>query len=276
MIVTTNENYLLSPILDHKTKYDLGGIEIHISKDWENNLRLRNCQLGVVEAVPELNPLQLAVGDMVFTHHLVFQSDIAKRRGFNLNPHAEIDGKKIFRVKPELIYLKFVGEDVQQLGTVIIVGPVSQEDESATIKELGNFKDRGRIIYPTEGYEVGDIVMVEKNALYPLEIKGRTIFKIYRKEIVGVLDGEDVIPADGRLLLLDHEHFYESEYLDLTGIAQENTILSEVVKVGNMEKICANNFRPGQKLLRYRNYGIKYKDMYLVGVQNGNIHAIIQ
>lgn len=276
MIKSLNEQYLLSPILDHKTKVDIAGIEILISKDWENNLRLRNCQMGIVEAIPEENPLRLSVGDIVFTHHFVFNLDIGRNRSFIFRPHVEVDGKKIFRADPRTIFLKLEGDEITQLGDVIVLAPVPYNEQASTFDLVGHFKDRGRIIYPTEGYEVGDVVLVEKNALYPLDLRGKNVFKIYRGEIVGKITGEEVLPAPGRVLLVDEEEYLQSDFLDLSEVqAQGSVVKAEILKVGDMKGICANEFKAGDKILRGRNYGIRFNNQFLVAVVNGNILGIL-
>lgn len=275
MIKTTSDHYLLSPILDHKEKYDLNGTEIYIAKDYENNLRSRNCQIGIVESVPENNILNLEIGDKVFVNHFTFHGDIGDNRSFELAQHIEYDEKKIFRVPPMKILFKYNDDVIELVGKTIILEAVySDEETTSGIKlEKKLYKDRGRVIYGNDEYKVGQVVFVERNALYDLELKGKNYFKVFSYEIAGIEEGDIIIPTDGRVVLEDEDNL-RSDFLDLSLVKKESTVKSKIIRKG---KLSRNDdwVKEGDIVLRGRDYGVKYKNQYIVALADENIHGVL-
>lgn len=274
MIKTKRYHYLLSPILDHKEKYDLNGIEIHIAKEYENNLRSRNCQIGIVEAVPETNPLNLEIGDRVFVNHFTFHGDIGDNRAFELEEHVDYEGKKIFKVPEKKILFKYNNEVIQVVGNTIILEAIYSEAQTSSVIKVDpkQYKDRGRVIYGNDDYKVGQTVFVERNALYDLELKGEKYFKVFSNEIVGIEQGDEILPTEGRVVLEDEESF-TSDFLDLSFVKKKGTVKAKIVKKG---KISKNNdwIKEGDIVLRGRDYGVRYKNQYIVTLADENIHGV--
>lgn len=277
MLQTTTENYLLSPILDHKEKYDLGGIEIQIVKNYENNLRSRNCQLGIVEAVTKENPLNLHLGDIVFTYHFAFHGDIGSNKSFKFNKHTEYNGKKIFRVPPSSIYFKYNNENIELVGdTMILEEMMSPEiSPSGLYLESKPYKDRGRVVYSSDDTIVGLTVFVDTNALYALELKDKKYFKVLAKEVVGVIYDDEIFPTSGRVLLQDEPDVTLREDLELDlSLAKKKTIVkSEVIRTGILSKE-ESVIKVGDTVLRARDYGVKYKNQVVVKVEDENIIGV--
>lgn len=276
---TTTDNYILSPILDHKEKYDLGGHEILIVKDYENNLRRRNCQLGIVEAIPTLNPLKLSLGDIVFVHHFSFHGDIGQGRSFTLRPHAEVEGKKIFRLPVQNIFFRYNEEIIEPLGDIIILEEMysPSESKSGLILESKPYKDRGRIVSASDDTMVGKVVFVEPNSLYPLELKDKAYFKIFENEIVGYFEDDVLFPAKGRVLLQDFEEDIFKNDLDLSMIRKTNCIRATVIRTGDLDKVQHHDewIKKGDTVLRFRNYGVKYEGQVIVALADDNIHGVL-
>ena len=279
MLKTTTENYILSPILDHKEKIDLGGTELTIVKEFENNLRRRNCQLGIVEALTKENPLNLSLGDIVFVHHFTFHGDIGKNKSFTLRDHAEVDGKKIFRVPVINIFFKFNNEVVEPTGDVVVLEEMHSPDKSDKGFDLISepYKDRGRVVYAKDESIIGKVVFVEKNALYPLEIKGYDYFKIFENEIVGFLEEGQIYPAKGRILLEDFPDDIMKGDLDLSLIKKTNDVRSTVIRTGELDKIQKYDdwIKKGDTVLRSRSGGIKYENQVIVALADDNIHGVL-
>lgn len=279
MLRTTTENYILSPVLDHKEKIDLGGQEILIVKNYENNLRRRNCQIGVVEAVPQENPLKLKVGDTVFVHHFTFHGDIGQGRSFTLRPHADHEGKKIFRVPVVNIFFKYNDETIEAMGNVVILEEMYSPSKSSIGLELESkqYKDRGKVIYAADESIIGKVVFVEPNALYPLEIKNKSYFKIFEDEIVGYFEDDQLYPAKGRVLLQDFEEDTTKNDLDLSLVKKTNSVRATVIRTGQLDEKQHHNewIKKGDTVLRFRNYGVKYEGQVIVALADDNIHGVL-
>lgn len=271
MIRTITEKYILSPILDHKEKYDLGGIEIYISKEFENNLRQRNCQLGVVEVLTPENPLKLSLGDIVFVNHFTFHGDIGADKSFTLNHHVEYEGKKLFTAEMRDIYFKYNDNKVEALPNFLIVEGSKSADktDSGIFIEQTQYKDRGTIIYADDESMIGKEIYVENYALYPLDLRGEDLYRVNVNDVVGYMENSKFIPANGRVVLEDIEEL-TSSFLDLSMVKKPTTVKSKIIKKG----ICAkeyDNFNEGDIVLRGRGYGVKYNDHYVVSFDSENI-----
>lgn len=276
MLTTTTENYLLSPIIDHKEKYSLGDIEIQIVKNYENNLRSRNCQLGIVEALTEENPLNLCLGDIVFVHHFTFHGDIGANRAFKFNNHIDYEGKKIFRVPAHNIFFKYNDNNIEVVGDTMILEEVMspQMSPSGLYLESTQYKDRGRVIYSSDDTLVGMTVFVDTNALYPLELKDKKYFKVFGKEVVGMIYDDELFPTKGRVLLEDEPDKVLRGDLDLSLAKKETIIKSKVIRSGILSKEeCV--IKIGDTVLRARDYGIKYKNQVVVKVEDENIIGVL-
>lgn len=272
MIKTNNENYFLSPILDHKEKYDLGGIEIKIAKDYENNLRSRNCQLGIVESLTDRNPLGLEVGDLVFVNHFTFMGDIGHDRSFMLKEHFEYDGKLLFPVNPQNILFKYNNEDIEPVGDTVIVEEVLSEEQtpSGIILDVKPYKDRGRVIFALDGSLLGETVIVDQHALYALELKGKNYYKVRYSEIAAILRNDSVAPSFNRIVVRDCDKQVKSE-LDLSFMKQPNTRESVIVSVGEINHPRHLWAATGRKILRFSNSGIPVGDYEIVSLDEDRI-----
>ncbi len=271
------EHYLLSPILDHKERYDLNGTEIIITKDWENNLRSRNCQLGIVEGLSETNPLGLCLGDVVFVNHFTFHGDIGADRSFTLNVHADHEETKIFKVPIRNIYFKYNDKKIEPIGKVLIVEQVLTPDHSEEGLTLiqSNYKDRGKVIYAKDTQMVGKIVLVDTNALYALELKDYDYYKIFDSEVVGYFEKGELYPYGNRVLLEDQEEERKHDILDLSQLKNSRTVKAKVIRKGSLSKHL-NFVNEGDTVVRFRNYGISDKKQVIVAMDEDNIHAVVK
>lgn len=279
MIRTTTENYILSPILDHKEKYDLGGVEIYMAKDWENNLRRRNCQLGIVEALTPENPLNLCLGDIVFVHHFTFHGDIGADRSFTLNHHTLFEGKMLFKSPIRDIYFKYNNNQVEAINGIAVLEGLMSPQYSPSGLELPQtqYKDRGRIIYHSDYSMVGKEVLVESNALYEVELNNEIYYRVREDEIVAEIKDEQAYPTKGRVLLEDHKDDLMKGDLDFSMVKKTNTIKSTVIRTGELDKVQKHDewIKEGDTVLRFRNYGIKFNNQVVVALADDNIHGII-
>jgi hypothetical protein len=279
MIKPTNDNYILSPIIDHKENYEIGDVKLKIVKDYENNLRSRNCQLGIVEALSSENKLNLKVGDTVFVHHFTFHWDIGGERSFTFQKYFEMDGKMLFPVHFKKIFFKYNDGDIEPLGTNMIVEEVTPEqDKDAIIKiEQKPFKDRARVIYSQDTSLIGFVVMVDTNALYPLEIKGKNYFKINDYEISAVISGDEAYPAKNWVLLEDENDEFTSSIpdLDLSFVKRPNTTKAKIIRTGILTNEFVDWIKADDIVVRHRNAGVKFNNQWLVNLHSDNIHVVM-
>ncbi|WP_298845481.1 hypothetical protein [uncultured Clostridium sp.] len=269
--------------MDHKEKIDLGGQEIFIAKDWENNLRTRNCQLGIVECLTTNNPLNLCLGDIVFVNHFTFHGDIGENRSFTLIDHVKHDGKLLFKVPVRNIYFKYNEGQIEPIGDMVIIESILTDATSSIGLELqqAQYKDRGKVVYAKDTSLIGKTVLVEKNALYGIEIKQENLFKVMKEEIAGIIESfegeEEIFPTAGRVLLEDHDDEIKSSFIDLSMVKRGNTIKAKVIRCGELDKVQRLDewIKDGDMVLRFRSYGVRFKDQVIVALADDNIHGVI-
>lgn len=187
--------YLIEGLLDHKEKRDVGGVEFHIAKNFENNLRERNPILGIVHDVSKHNPLKLKKGDNVIVSHWSFYGDIGKDKSYQSQEFVEVDGKKLFRVHQNDIFFTYNNDEIKPVGTILGVEKVEDTIEQFGIVSTILHNDRGRVIYPNCGVEKGTEVLLEKHALYEIEFNKKKFYRIRENEIVGIIH-EEAIPKE--------------------------------------------------------------------------------
>lgn len=281
MIKITNDSYLLSPIIDHKLKYDLGGIEIQIEKQYENNLRLRNCQLGIVEAIPAENPLSLSLGDIVFVHHLTFQRGINRGMDFIKEQHVLFRGKELYQCPARSVFFKYNEKTITPTGDVVIVEGVKIPAKELYEGSLEYYPNMASVVFPTEHFDEGDILFVETHAMYPIDLPGCKFFKIYRSEIVAQIGaGNVVVPGMGRVVVLDEDAIVRST-LDLSMVPKEPTVKSKIVALGSMHDEKRNKFldpnclKLGQRVLRARASGTFVNGVTVLNILDGSIKGVL-
>lgn len=238
MIVANKETYILS-MIDHKSTYELTpDISIEVDKSFENNLRERNPQLGKVEAMPDENPLQLAIGDIVAVNHFVFYGDVGKERAFTLQDHTVLDGVKLFRVYLRQIFFKYNYKKTEPVGDFTLV-----EKITTPIEKFGvYFGEETKIM--NNGVEV----LTLPNALYSITLDKVEYFKIRKDEIVATIVDGIVTPVDGCLIV---EYFKEPEP-KFFGIKRDNNLRAKIISSRLM------GFNPGDEIQVYRNQGVEY------------------
>lgn len=260
-----NGNYLLKGELKQKEEYDLGiGQPIYIAKEYENNLRDRNPQIGEVMALPDENPLNLKVGDRVFVNHMVFYGEIgATSKDYVLQDHVTHNGEKLFSCPVKDIYYNIVDEQLTPVGEILLMEVIEEEEEQSGIY-LGTTKrkDRAVVIDGNGQYEKGDLLLVESNALYPLTFNKQDYYRLRASEVMAVVKGEEIIPTKGRIVVKDLIEEKKS-VLDLSFMRQVKEVESEVIAIG--EGIW--EFEVGDIAIRRQSRGLKYNGYTILTIQ---------
>jgi len=262
-MIANKGTYLLSPIL-HKDSYQLtDDITIAIDKSFENNLRERNPQLGMVEAVPEDNWLNLEVGDTVAVNHFTFYGDIGKDKSFEFRDHFELNGKKYFRSTDFQMFFKYNNQTPETFPNYILCSYDIEVEE-----HFGVYFGEKQTIRCTHGVYEGKEVLVLKNAMYLITLDKKSYYKVRMDEVVwvnGKVVGENLLVR--RLPEKEHEIF--------------------TLKTNNQTAIALtslNDIMVGDVLQIYRNQGIETPQGYcipyesIIGVWNDheakNIHHL--
>lgn len=241
--------YLLS-MIDHKSEYQLNDdITLQIDKTFENNLRERNPQLGMVEAICEENDLNLKVGDIVAVQHFTFYGDIGTNKSFELKEHVVHDGKKLFRAYEWQIFFTYNDNVAQPIGNFILCETVDEDkSQSGIILESKPHKNKAIVTHGDNDLKPGDIVLVLDNALYSITLDKHEYFKVKKDEVVAILKGDEIIPINGNVVI---EYLPEKEnLLDLSWCKKINNITAKK--------------ESGELLQVYRNQGVKYQDKRII------------
>ncbi len=269
--------YILSPIF-HKDEVELTpDVTLKVDKSYTNNLRDRNPQLGIVEAIcEEANPLGLTVGDIVCCNHFTFYGDIGANRGFNLQPHVEHEGKLLFKVSPFNIFFKYNGGAVEPLGDIVICTDVAERDilgfnpNEVTFFHNTEFEQRGKVLCGT-GFEEGDEVLTLRSSMYLIELDRRDYFKCRRSEIVAVVRDGVAYPTEGNFIIEYLPDEYQNGYSPLlwgTGVQVSNNVTARVVS-GTCNPDLVVGRAVGANLVQaYRNQGVQFGNQWIVNKDN--------
>lgn len=227
MKLPNNSNYMLS-MVNHKGTYQLTeDIELKISKDYENNLRERNPQLGRVEAVPEDNPYNLQVGDIVAVNHFTFYGDIGKDRAFNLQEHVEIEGVKLFRVALRQIYFKYNDQIPEPCEDFILCRQIEEETTASGIHLISK-PEKNRAIVTHGDWKDKEVLLLD-NALYLVTLDRVDYYKVRKDEVVAFIENGDAIPINKNIVV---EYVPEKGHplFDLSLMKKPNNLMAKVIK----------------------------------------------
>lgn len=241
--------YLLS-MIDHKAEYQLNDdITLQIDKTFENNLRERNPQLGIVEALPDDNFYNLKIGDTVVVHHFTFYGDIGANKSFQLQDHITCEGKKLFRVYEWGIFCTYNNGKIQPVDNFILCNTVDEDkSQSGIILESKPHKNKAIVTYGDNDLKAGDTVLVLDNALYSITLDKHEYFKVKKDEVVAILKGDEIVPVNGNMII---EYLPEKEnMLDLSWCKKTNNVTAKK--------------ESGELLQVYRNQGVKYQDKRII------------
>lgn len=283
--------YILSPI-NHKETYKLtDDTEIFISKKFENNLRERNPQLGIVEAVCDDNPYDLKVGDIVAVNHFTFYGDIGKDKSFILQDHVEYEGKKLFRVIPRQIFFKYNNQTPEPVGNFILCQNVEEKEtlgfdpNQGTFFKTNYFDQKGTVVFGNDKFKKGDEILVLKSSFYLITLDKVDYFKVREDEIVAkVIDGE-AVPVGNNFMVEYLPDEYQNGYSPLlvgTGVHITNNVSATVTNVSNepvlSEVLLAyteekqlgwrGEVSVGDKLQVYRQQGVPFNNKWIINQDN--------
>lgn len=237
--------YLLS-VVNHKETYELTeDITIQIDKSYENNLRERNPQLGIVEAVPSDNTLQLAIGDIVAVNHFTFYGDVGANRSFTEKEHVVLNGVKLFKAVPRQIFFKYNTRSPEPIGDFTLVEKLIEPIEHFGVY----FGDEEKIM------NNGQQVLTLPNALYSITLDKVEYLKVRKDEIVATVENGVVIPVGDTVLI---EYLPEKEHA-LYGVKKNNNLSAKVL-MSNLPHI-----HPGETIQVYRNQGVEYAGKRVIG-----------
>lgn len=238
-----SSTYLLSPI-NHKENYHIDTpdgeqIDLYIDKSFENNLRERNPQLGLVEAIPIDNPYNLVVGDIVAVNHFTFYGDIGTDKSFKIQPHVEYGGKKLFKVLLRQIFFKYNNKTPEPVGEFLLCRDVQEQSTLCMNPNSGDFfwtkefKQEGIIFYGNNDLPAGTKVLVLKNAFYLITLDKVDYFKVLKDEIVAkIIDGEGM-PV-GRNMIVEYLPEKPHSFLDLSQTKKGNNCRAKVLAIGEI------------------------------------------
>lgn len=264
--------YLLRGDLKHKEHYQLtDDVAIYIAKEFENNLRERNPQVAYVEGIPEDNPLNLMYGDKVFVNHMVFFGEIGKDSPeYILQPHVTHKFEKLFPCLIKDIYFKIceemVGSDqLEPIDGILLMNPITDEEVTASGIFVGEKerKDVATVINGKGRYVQSETLLVETNALYPFIYEKVKYFRLRESEVMGVVFGGILLPANDRILVENLDSEAKESLIDLSMVKGVEDIKSLVIAVGDN----ILDYKDGDTVLRRKSRGVKHGKYFVITVQ---------
>jgi len=164
------------------------GTELWLDTDIERLWHAR--QHGIVKYTsPNLSKrindgLDLKKGDKVYIHHLVIDNIV------------EIDGEKLYKADIEQIYAYKRDGEIKMLMDYIFVEPVENEDKvsehgiiiKSKEKEISN---QGIVSYTnkfTEGFEIGDKIIFQKNCNYKIKVDDRELYRMRNNNVEAIIE----------------------------------------------------------------------------------------
>ncbi len=272
-MLTPNEGIYLLSMIDHKSTYRLADdLEISISKEFENNLRERNPQLGLVEFIPGDNPLELKVGDVVAVNHFTFFGDIGKNKSFNIQDHTVLEDKKIFKVLPRQIYFKYNNETPEPLKDYILCQEVEIEDTVTYVDgEFKHEKKWKQTSVVTHGDWKGKTILVLPNSFYLVTIGKTDYYKVRKDEVVAFIEYGEIVPIN-KNIVVEYVPEKEHPFLDLSMVKKPIDVMAKVIKKPVSDEwneivgliVCGITTPEGDYCQVYRNQGVAYKGYRVV------------
>lgn len=220
-------------MIDHKSTYDLGPVEIQIEKQYENNLRERNPQLGRVEA----SCGELSVGDIVAVNHFVFYGDVGPDKSFTLQPNCG----GLFRANDRQIFFKYNNGVPEPLNDYILCEWVIEQEE-----HFGVYFGERKYIRCTHGEYAGSDILTLPHAMYMVTLDKVDYYKVRKDEVVCV---------DGRL----REGYSYIEYLP-----EKESLIWGAKKPNTLLALCHEGVYNGETLLVYRNQGVSFRNGFII------------
>ena len=189
MIKSSMGNVVLIELeTETEDKYKMSnGTELWLDTDLDRLWHAR--QHGIVRHIPP-NPdkrvednIDLQKGDKVYIHHLVIDKAV------------EIEGDKYYKCDIDQIYAYERDGEITMLMDFIFVEPVKDEDivsESGIITKTKQEEliDRGIVRYTnqfTEGFNIGDKILFEKNSNYKMKINDKHFYRMRNSNAMCVL-----------------------------------------------------------------------------------------
>lgn len=258
-----HNKYLIKGLLDHKESYTLSnGIELKIDKSWDNNLRTRNSQLGVIAELTDKNELGLAIGDTVIVHHFSFHGDISENKGFQLQQHIEHNGELYFTIHPDRIFAKYNNKTIEPLGQYVFCKHMQKPEnkfglilpETAMIEE-----NRAMVTHGNGDILTGDIVLFPNYSMYEIILDKVPYQRVMKRDIYGYIRNGEMKPYDKYFLAKDEEVIKKSGAIDLS-LTKPKGKTSTVIQLGDG----CDYIKEGEKLYRGANSGLKYEDNVLL------------
>lgn len=264
---TINGYYLLS-MIDHKSSVEVAGISLLVNNTYENNLRERNPQLGIIEGLPEDNTLNLSIGDVVAVHHFSFYGDVSKgtRTGITYQEHFEIDNKKYFRIRQEWIYFKYNNKQPEPLPGYIICTGVEELKHLNMDANTGEFSwnkkfdNKGTVLYGGDELPTGAQVLVLNYAFYLITLDRIDYFKVRTDEVLALVGEHNPIPF-GKTVMVQYKEEKAHAFLDLSFVKKPNNLEAMVIDTGGK---CDDWLKGGDKVQVFRNNGVLYENYWLI------------
>lgn len=260
-----SKHYLLEGILDQKEKYTFeNGVELYLCPEYENNLRKRNPQLGIVRCIPQDNPMKLELGETIVVNHYCFYGDVADNKGYTVQPHIKHEGKMLFPIQPRDMYFKYKDGKPEPLDGIVICETFDSPSEHNGLELIPfTYKDRAKVISGSVMVPTGSTVLVKPNALYEIEIDKIKYYRLREEDCVALL-GDDIALLNGFMIIEDLPDEYKTD-IDLLGAKLNNTVKSKIIKSS------VEGYNEGDTVIGWRNTGVKYEDYRFVNLRDDQI-----
>ncbi|MCW3111387.1 MAG: hypothetical protein JWQ09_5893 [Segetibacter sp.] len=252
--------YLIKGFLDHKEKYQLtSDIELQIDKSFDNNLRTRNSQLGIIAEVDEENVLNLSKGDIVVVHHFTFHGDIAENKGFEMQQHVIHNNELFFLIEPKRIFATYNNKELKPLGEYVFCDKIKREQGIIYIPEHLLVETNKAVV--TQGIgdiQIGDILIMPDSSMYEIELDKVVYQRVFKTDIFAIIRDGELLPYRDYFIAEDLQEESKGT-LDLS-MVKKKTAKSKVLVVGDKNK----DVRVGEIVYRGIGTGLKYEGKVLL------------
>lgn len=186
---------------NEKETVKLGGIEVFMQPEINNNHRVSHPQIGTVVSSSGNN--EYKKGDKIFCFHFTFTNE-------NKSPKIDtyLDGQIFVKVINNDIVGKIVDDNLIPRHGILLCSPVGYAE-----KEVLKIQDKRRDLLKVEAIpndceevKVGDYILIEEGADYYLDFNGKEYVAVDLEfdDVVGVVDGIDWEINENRKHITDY------------------------------------------------------------------------
>ena len=144
-------------------------------------------RIAIVTSVPLFYKGEIEAGDIVVIHHNIFREFYNHNGKVANSPnYINYEGRDLFLVNPDLIYLYSKGEKWEANEDYCFIRPIKEIDKWSKTERLVELK--GEVVY-SNTVEVGKIIGFTPHSEYEFEIDEETLYRMKDSDICLYYEG---------------------------------------------------------------------------------------